>query len=199
MDSLCPSAFATVPCIMKIQEAISRVRDVLRRQHKALATEKTYVFWLQRYTTALRHMPPTLTSEKKLESFLTDLARRYDVSASSQNQALNAILFFYREVLGQTLGNINSLRAKRPGPQRPSAPRAPGRARKTTRQIRCPVFPINLPTVARRQAHWGEGVTAEEMSDYTWLRPETEAEIKFAEWTTGAVLRHAEFVALREF
>jgi len=59
-------------------------------------------------------MPSTLTSEKKLERFLTDLARRHDVSASSQNQALNAILFFYREVLGQTVGNVNALRAKRP-------------------------------------------------------------------------------------
>jgi ATP-dependent DNA ligase len=61
---------------------------------------------------------------------------------------------------------------------------------------KCPF--ANLPTVAGRQAHWGEGVTAEEMSDYTWLRPEIEAEIKFVEWTAGAVLRHAEFVAARE-
>jgi ATP-dependent DNA ligase len=58
----------------------------------------------------------------------------------------------------------------------------------------CPF--ANLPTVAGRKAHWGEGVTAEEMADYTWLRPEIEAEIKFAEWTTAGVLRHAEFVAL---
>jgi ATP-dependent DNA ligase len=58
----------------------------------------------------------------------------------------------------------------------------------------CPF--ANLPTVAGRKAHWGEGVTAEEMADYTWLRPEIEAEIKFAEWTTASVLRHAEFVAL---
>ncbi len=41
-------------------------------------------------------------------------------------------------------------------------------------------------------------VTAEEMGDYVWLRPETVAEIKFAEWTTGGVLRHAEFVAVRD-
>jgi bifunctional non-homologous end joining protein LigD len=41
-------------------------------------------------------------------------------------------------------------------------------------------------------------ITAEEMGDYVWLRPETVAEIKFAEWTHGDVLRHAEFVALRE-
>jgi hypothetical protein len=45
---------------------------------------------------------------------------------------------------------------------------------------------------------WGEGVTADEMADYTWLRPEIEAEIKFTEWTAGGLLRHAEFIALRE-
>ena len=59
---------------------------------------------------------------------------------------------------------------------------------------KCPF--ANLPTT--KSDHWGEGVTAEEMSDYTLLRPEIEAEIKFAEWTQGGVLRHAEFVSLRQ-
>jgi bifunctional non-homologous end joining protein LigD len=52
--------------------------------------------------------------------------------------------------------------------------------------------------VAGRQAHWGEGVTAEDMKDYIWLKPEIVAEIKFNEWTTGSVLRHPEFVNLRD-
>jgi bifunctional non-homologous end joining protein LigD len=59
---------------------------------------------------------------------------------------------------------------------------------------KCPF--ANLPTSSGGRppgpGHWGEGVTADEMSDYTWLRPEIEAEIKFAEWTQGGVLRHAE-------
>jgi bifunctional non-homologous end joining protein LigD len=54
----------------------------------------------------------------------------------------------------------------------------------------------NLPT--SKTGHWGEGVTADEMGDYVWLRPETVAQIMFAEWTTGGVLRHAEFVAVRD-
>jgi hypothetical protein len=70
------------------------MRDVIRRQHKALSTEAYYVFWLRRYVAALQAMPDGLSSEKKLEQFLTQLARIHDVSASSQNQALNAILFF---------------------------------------------------------------------------------------------------------
>ena len=99
---------------MKTAQAIERMRQVIRRQHKALSTEDSYVFWLRRYISALRRMPHALTSEKKLEQFLTDLACRCDISASSQNQAFNAILFFYRDVLGQDLGNVNALRAKRP-------------------------------------------------------------------------------------
>jgi bifunctional non-homologous end joining protein LigD len=54
----------------------------------------------------------------------------------------------------------------------------------------------NLPTT--KKGHWGEGVTAEEMNDYIWLRPQVVADIGFAEWTTGGVLRHAEFVAVLE-
>ncbi len=99
---------------MKTHEALQRAREVIRRQHKALATEDTYLFWLRHYIQALRAMPPELPSEKKLERFLTDLARSREVSASTQNQALNAVLFFYRDVLGQPLGNIDALRANRP-------------------------------------------------------------------------------------
>jgi bifunctional non-homologous end joining protein LigD len=62
------------------------------------------------------------------------------------------------------------------------------------RTDRCPF--ANLPTT--RKGQWGEGVTAEEMADYIWLRPEIVAEIKFAEWTTAALLRHPEFVTLRD-
>jgi hypothetical protein len=62
-------------------------------------------------------MPQDLSSEKKLEHFLTDLARN-DVSASSQNQAFNAILFFYQQVLEQSLGNVKALRARRPAHER---------------------------------------------------------------------------------
>jgi DNA ligase D-like protein (predicted ligase) len=54
----------------------------------------------------------------------------------------------------------------------------------------------NLPS--SRTGHWGEGVTAEEMGDYVWLKPSVVAEVKFTEWTTGGVLRHAEFFELRE-
>ncbi len=63
-------------------------------------------------------MPPHLPSEQKLERFLSNLARERDVSASTQNEAFNALLYFYRVVLGKTIGNVNALRAQRPAHER---------------------------------------------------------------------------------
>jgi bifunctional non-homologous end joining protein LigD len=54
----------------------------------------------------------------------------------------------------------------------------------------------NLPN--SRRDHFGESVTAEEMNDYAWLKPKIVAQVKFAEWTKGNVLRHAEFAGLRD-
>src|SRR5271169_2177246 len=99
---------------MKMYQAVNKARSVMRRQHKALSTEGTYVFWLRRYIAALHGIPKDLPSEKKLERFLTDLACKQDLCASSQNQAFNAILFFYRDELGRQLGNVDALRAQRP-------------------------------------------------------------------------------------
>jgi bifunctional non-homologous end joining protein LigD len=76
----------------------------------------------------------------------------------------------------------------------PSNRRALLKALQPLRVDQCPF--ANLPST--KYGHWGEGVTSQEMNDYIWLRPATVAEIKFAEWTVGHVLRHAEFVTLRD-
>jgi bifunctional non-homologous end joining protein LigD len=62
------------------------------------------------------------------------------------------------------------------------------------RQSRCPFD--NLPN--SRTDHFGESVTAEEMDEYVWVKPAVVAQVKFAEWTTGEVLRHAEFLGIRD-
>ena len=54
----------------------------------------------------------------------------------------------------------------------------------------------NLPN--SKKGHWGEGITAEEMSDYVWLKPRVVAEVKFTEWTSGGILRHPQFVGIRD-
>ncbi len=97
---------------MHPDQAVQQLRQVLRRQHKSLATESMYAHWLRHYMNALRQMPPDLPSRQKLERFLSDLACERNVAASTQNQALNAILFFYKEVLNQPVHGVDALRAK---------------------------------------------------------------------------------------
>lgn len=99
---------------MNPSQALERTRAVIRRQHKTIATERTYLHWLRHFMTALEEMPRTLTSEQKLEHFLTELVLKKNVSAATQNQALNALLFFYKDVLGQPLKEVDALRATRP-------------------------------------------------------------------------------------
>lgn len=96
---------------MTEQKAIAELKRVLRLRHYKLSTEKTYIHWLKCYMGFVRSLPAGLTSEQKLEKWLSDMAP--SVSASTQNQAFNAVLFFYGQVAGQKLEGVNALRAKR--------------------------------------------------------------------------------------
>jgi len=98
---------------MNDEEAIRRTVDIIRRRHYSLATERCYVAWLRRYIGFLKVDRHGGTSEEKMERFLTVLARE-GIAASTQNQAFNAIRFFYADVLKLQLGSIRALRAKVP-------------------------------------------------------------------------------------
>ncbi len=76
---------------MRKSETIERAHQVLRVMHRSKATEKSYVSWIFQYIDYLKECPKLkiLTSEKKMEAFLTYLALERKVSASTQNQALN--------------------------------------------------------------------------------------------------------------
>ena len=98
---------------------IARLREVIRLKHYSYATEDNYVQWLRRYCGFLlayghREQP----SERKFEAFLTHLANNEGVSASTQNQAFNALLFYYKHVRRENLGDVKALRAKRPARMR---------------------------------------------------------------------------------
>jgi site-specific recombinase XerD len=90
---------------MNRNAAIQRLREVCRRQHKSLSTERTYALWLADFIGFIQQPKAVAlsSSEKKLEGFLTMLALKRNVSASTQNQAFNAVVFFYKDVLGQPL------------------------------------------------------------------------------------------------
>jgi len=97
---------------MNAISAEQKLREVARLKHFALSTEDSYAGWLRRYCAYVKKLSPALASERKMELFLTALAKD-DVSASTQNQAFNALLFFYQDCLGQKLQGVDSLRAKR--------------------------------------------------------------------------------------
>jgi len=84
---------------MTTDQALEKLTDVLRRKHLALSTEQCYCAWLRRYCDYILELPVHLTSEQKLERFLTALAKD-EVTASTQKQAFNALVFFYQEVMG---------------------------------------------------------------------------------------------------
>lgn len=99
---------------MTTKEAINRTREVIQLRHLSRATEESYCGWLRRFARFVsEECDAGLKPEQKMEGFLTQLARQ-EVSASTQNQAFCALLFFYREVLKVELGKVDSLRAKKP-------------------------------------------------------------------------------------
>lgn len=94
---------------------LDRVRGRLRVKHYSLRTEQAYVAWIRRFILANGKRHPRELGGPEVEAFLTVLATRGRVAAATQNQALAALLFLYREVLGVDLPWMESVvRAKRP-------------------------------------------------------------------------------------
>lgn len=93
---------------------LDEVRNVIRIKHYSIRTEQAYVQWIRRYIIFHRKTHPRELGAPELTAFLSDLAVRGKVSASTQNQAMNAILFLYREVLRMNLPWLEGVqRAKR--------------------------------------------------------------------------------------
>lgn len=93
---------------------MDQVRETLRYYHYAISTEKTYCMWILRYLyffKAKRH--PKDMGGREVERFLSHLATQGKVAASTQRQALNALVFLYREVLHIPLQDIAPIRSKR--------------------------------------------------------------------------------------
>ena len=94
---------------------LDEVRRVLRTRHYSLRTEHVYVGWIRRFILANGKRHPRDMGAAEVEQFLSRLAVQCQVAASTQNQALSALLFLYREVLGVELPWLDGVtRAKRP-------------------------------------------------------------------------------------
>src|ERR1039458_7993823 len=96
---------------MQIFNAIRLTIETCERKHLSFSSQQTYTHWIKRYGLFLKDRTlASQTTEQKMEAFLTMLAGT-GISASTQNQAFSALLFFYREVLHQQLGAVDALRA----------------------------------------------------------------------------------------
>ncbi len=100
---------------------LDQVRETMREKHYSIHTERTYCDWIKRYI-AFHNMGSRADlnhGEKKIEQFLSWLAIEKNVSPSTQNQAMNALIFLYKTILKRPLtGEINAVRSQK----KPSVP-----------------------------------------------------------------------------
>jgi len=107
------------PTPAKPPKLLDQVRERIRVLHYARATENTYLHWIKFYIHfhGLRH--PRDMGAAEVEAFLSHLATVRDVAAGTQNQAMHAILFLYRQVLGVELGWLDSITRAKPSKRLP--------------------------------------------------------------------------------
>ncbi|MGF1602931.1 MAG: phage integrase N-terminal SAM-like domain-containing protein [Thermosynechococcaceae cyanobacterium] len=95
------------------KKILEQLRDVIRLKHYSYRTEQTYVDWAYRFIVFHDKRHPKDMGSPEIEAFLTHLAVQKKVAASTQNQALSALVFLYRHVLHHDLdGQIDAVRAK---------------------------------------------------------------------------------------
>lgn len=100
---------------MEKPRLLDQTRDALRVRHYSLRTEATYIQWIRRFILFHGKRHPSEMGEREITAFLIDLAVNRQVTPSTQNQALAAILFLYKEVLERELDWMDGMvRAKRP-------------------------------------------------------------------------------------
>ena len=94
---------------------LDQVREAIRMRHYSVRTEEAYVSWIKRFIFFHGKRHPLEMGQQEITQFLSALAVKAHVSASTQNQALCALLFLYREVLARDIGCLDDVvRAKRP-------------------------------------------------------------------------------------
>ncbi|MCX7608875.1 MAG: integron integrase [Anaerolineales bacterium] len=96
------------------KKLLDQAREILRAKHYSYRTEQTYIHWMRRYILFHKKRHPIEMGSPEIQAFLLYLANKLNVSASTQNQALSALLFLYREVLHKELEPILLTKAKRP-------------------------------------------------------------------------------------
>lgn len=106
---------SSTPAVPTPPKLLDQVRDKIRVKHYSIRTETQYIQWIKRFIYFHGKRHPREMGAAEVEAFLSHLATEGNVSASTQNQALSALLFLYREVLGIVLPWMDTMvRAKKP-------------------------------------------------------------------------------------
>lgn len=98
------------------KKVLDQVRDYMRLKHYSIHTERTYCDWIKRYVSyhKMTSRDDLVNGEEKVEQFLTWLAVENTVAPSTQNQAMNALVFLYKKILKTPLsGEINAVRSRK--------------------------------------------------------------------------------------
>lgn len=98
-----------------MSQLLDRVREAIRTRHYSIRTEESYIRWIREYILFSGKRHPAELGAEEVAAFVSHLAVKRHVAASTQNQALSALLFLYREVLDQPIEWVDDVeRAKKP-------------------------------------------------------------------------------------
>jgi site-specific recombinase XerD len=102
---------------LKLRE---QLHEVMRFKHFSIRTEQAYWIWIRGFILFHRKRHPKEMGAAEAQSYLNHLATQRNVATSTQNQALNALVFLYREVLGRELGAIGEIERPTRKPKLPT-------------------------------------------------------------------------------
>ncbi len=88
---------------------LDQVRHVIRKKHYSIRTEQAYTDWIKKFILFHGKKHPKNMGETEISQYISFLAVKKNVAASTQNQALNAIVFLYKQVLNRELGDFGSM------------------------------------------------------------------------------------------
>jgi len=111
-----PSLYPRIaPASAQKPKLLDRLREALQSRHYSQRTEQTYCHWVKRFIFFHDMRHPAEMAESEINAYLTHLAVKEKVSASTQNQALSALLFLYRHVVDHKIGDLGEvIRACKP-------------------------------------------------------------------------------------
>ena len=119
-EATAPSVKSDTPAVSpQPPRLLDQMRERIRVKHYSLSTEKTYLYWVRFFIRQQGMRHPRDMGAAEVESFLSYLATQREVSAGTQNQAMHAILFLYRDVLGITLPWLDGITRAKPSKRLP--------------------------------------------------------------------------------